>query len=44
MALISGLDGEQHLEFDQVILAVGSTRNIDNPGLEPLTVETEKGS
>jgi dihydrolipoamide dehydrogenase len=43
VALISGPNGEQHLEFDQVILAVGITGNIENLGLESLKVETEKG-
>ena len=42
-ALISGPKGDQHLEFDQVILAVGITGNIENLGLESLKVETEKG-
>jgi len=43
LALISGPKGDQQLEFDQVILAVGITGNIENLGLESLKVETEKG-
>ena len=43
VALISGSEGQQHLEFDQVILAVGITGNIENMGLERLNVASQRG-
>ncbi len=41
LALIKGADGDQHLKFDQVILAVGIQGNIEGLGLESLGVKTE---
>lgn len=43
LARISGPDGEHELKFDQVILAVGISGNIENLGLERLGVATESG-
>jgi dihydrolipoamide dehydrogenase len=43
VARITGPSGEQELNVDQVILAVGITGNIENLGLEALNVATTNG-